>query len=150
LKLLQTLRPAVHGASDLAGPDGLAFLRLGTEVVRAQVLSHRFDPLTGPLDVTGICVDSKRILTGLSQYPVFKVQAQRGDTLRVPVPAVNRFSQPISRTSRCSLEGIQKAPAVSAGGVGRAPTSMTGSSTSIRSPSQHSELSNRAPFPNSG
>lgn len=50
-------------------------------------------------------MDSSRILTGLSQYPVFKVQAQRGDTLPMSLPAVNRFSQPISellaRPLRC-------------------------------------------------
>jgi len=53
-------------------------------------ISHRFGLLTGPLDVTGICVDLQQILTGLSQYPVFKVQAQRGDTLLVSYLAVNR------------------------------------------------------------
>jgi len=84
-------------------------------------VSHRFGPLTGPLDVTGICVDSKRILTGLSQYPVFKVQAQRGDTLLVPIPAVNRFRLPISTTFASSFRGMQNAPAFSAGGVGWAP-----------------------------
>ena len=56
-------------------------------------------PVDWPSRCDGVFfVDSSRILTGLSQYPVFKVQAQRGDTLPMSLPAVNRFSQPISAT----------------------------------------------------
>ena len=85
-------------------------------------MSHRFGPLTGPLDVTGICVDSSRILTGLSQYPVFKVQAQRGDTLLGALPAVNDLLLPFSEVRIRSRAGHQKRPQPSAGGVGFVPS----------------------------
>lgn len=68
-------------------------------------------------------MDSSRILTGLSQYPVFKVQTQRGDTLPMSLPAVNRFPQPISESSLARLSETQNAPAFSAGGAGTVPMS---------------------------
>ena len=41
------------------------------------------------LPMTGLWTRVSRILTGLSQYPVLKVQAQRGNTLPIGLPAVN-------------------------------------------------------------
>ena len=73
--------------------------------------SHRFGLLTGPLDVTGFMWIRERILTGLSQYPVFKVQAQRGDTLLARSPAVNQLLPPISQVvSRCPDRPMKNAP----------------------------------------
>ena len=55
------------------------------------------------------------VLTGLSQYPVFKVQAQ-GDTLRSVVPTVNNQFQ----ASRCSCSSaFHKANAPVFGGAHR-------------------------------
>jgi len=73
--------------------------------------SHRFGLLTGPLDATGFMWIRERILTGLSQYPVFKVQAQRGDTLLARSPAVNQLLPPISQVvSRCPDRPMKNAP----------------------------------------
>ena len=73
--------------------------------------SHRFGLLTGPLDVTGFMWIRERILTGLSQYPVFKVQAQRGDTLLARTPAVNQLPPQISQAvSRCPRRPMKNAP----------------------------------------
>jgi hypothetical protein len=109
LKLSQARVPAIHGASRtwLVRTDSPT---PGWEPGGSSPfkVSHRFGPLIGPLDVTGYVSDSNRILTGLSQYPVFKVQAQRGDTLLVPFPAVNGFLQPISAT--CRSAGDERRP----------------------------------------
>jgi hypothetical protein len=43
----------------------------------------------------GICESPVGDLTGLSQYPVFKVQAQRGVTLRTSLSTVNSHFRPI-------------------------------------------------------
>lgn len=89
-------------------------------------------------------MDSSRILTGLSQYPVFKVQAQRGDTLPMSLPAVNCFSQPISELLARPSE-MQNAPAFLAGGVGTVPMYQhCWSGPAIRSPSYNLVLSRRA------
>lgn len=68
-----------------------------------------------------MCWIRVRILTGLSQYPVFKVQAQRGATLRVLPPAVNRIFEPILKNFRDPVSGTKKAPTRKVGGVGAVP-----------------------------
>lgn len=77
-------------------------------------------PVDRPSRCDGYCVDSNRILTGLSQYPVFKVQAaakssfvvlasrcsplglrrRQGDTLRTLPHSVNTLFGLISPASR--------------------------------------------------
>jgi len=59
----------------------------------------------------------------LSQYPVFKVQAQRDGTLLVRSPAVNSHSDEILGDPAQLFSGDTKRPRLSAGGVGLAPVS---------------------------
>lgn len=62
-------------------------------------------------------------LLASSQYPVFKVQAQRGDTLRVFRPAVNAFSRPFSSflatLVHCGFGALKTPPDPRLGGVRR-------------------------------
>lgn len=62
-------------------------------------MSCRFGPLIDPLGLTGFIWSPTEVgaLLAWSQYPVFKVQAQRSLTLVVVLTTVNRLFQPISR-----------------------------------------------------
>src|SRR5665648_556099 len=62
-----------------------------------------------------------RTLLASSQYPVFKVQAQRGDTLRVARPAVNHFFRPIFACLTSAVPEIRNAPEVGASDGRRPP-----------------------------
>ncbi len=84
-------------------------------------MSHRFGLLTDPLGVTGFMWSAMQTLLASSQYPVFKVQAQRGVTLLVFNLAVNRFVLLISAFLRQWLRGIKIAPCRERRTVGRPP-----------------------------
>ena len=61
--------------------------------VRAMLVCLTGLVLCRPSRFDGLVIDGSdlRIRAGSSQYPIFKVQAQRGDTLPARPPAVNRF-----------------------------------------------------------
>jgi len=82
--------------------------------------SHRFGLLTDPLGSTGFMRSDMRTLLASSQYPVFKVQAQRGHTLLVVHPTVNTFFQPILRM-RLPCSGRENASVLEASERGRPP-----------------------------
>jgi hypothetical protein len=78
-------------------------------------------------------------LTGLSQYPVFKVQAQRGVTLRANHTTVNdRFRAASNRIRR---PGKRKRPRLDGGAAGDVMRHRCDTDTSIRLPPRERSLS---------